>query len=168
MAIKMPKVLKNLPTDKKSAAKLMNRVGIALNAIIPILYGIFFIVFTHELFVTQDPKESLSIVVTITTIGNYTCQIVSGCILVLAIYKVRAYMLSNRIDSRGLNTKSMCLHATAFCLYVASVVGYTVFIASYTLKKNNKNDDDEGLEIAAIAMFVTSFFSQCLLCIIFW
>jgi len=101
-------------------------------------------------------------------VGTYSAQIISGIILIWSVFKVRAFMLKRKINGQALNVKSMCLHASAFSIFAVSVLAFTVIYAKYLLDINNNKEDYKLLVISITIMFILSFFSQCLLCVIFW
>ena len=92
-------------------------------------------------------------------------EIVSGCILVWSVFKIRAFMLATQTKTYVLNVKSMCLHASSFGLYTLSLAVFTVFQARYLFDPSK--EAAKASQLSQIAMFIFSFFSQCLLCVIF-
>ena len=122
----------------------------------------------YEIFIKgSDSSKWINDVASIASIGTYSAQIISGIILIWSVYKVRAFMLERKIESQGLNVRSMWLHASAFGIFTVSIAAFTVVYANYLF---HFDQDSTGTvcNIAFIVMFILSFVSQCLLCAIFW
>ena len=60
--------------------------------------------------------------------------IVSGCLLVWAIWSIKSFLKARSDDGHGLNIKQLWLHASIFGLFVGSLVIYEVsYLIEYTL-----------------------------------
>ena len=67
-----------------------------------------------------------------------------------------------------LNVKSMCIHASAFSLFAASVSIYSVFNALFLLSEADYDSKVNRAQLMALTFIqIPGFVSQILLCVIF-
>lgn len=93
----------------------------------------------------------------------WVCQIISGVLLMQAIYRIRSYLREHGEDA--MSTARLTLHACAFGFYLISVVGISVFRLLNDIVKERYF---KALIWSAIIYIFLSFVSQVLLCCIFW
>jgi len=112
-----------------------------------------------------------------TLLGVFVTWMVSGSFLIWSIYAIRRFLKQRaHMSHPNLNLKQLLLHSAAFGLFLVSVVVFEFFNLAYSTiehyhSMNNKPTKAAffniwmGLEINLI---YCSFFSQILLCSIFW
>jgi hypothetical protein len=98
-------------------------VLLLLNIIVPILYAISVLVFNYILFNSkEEPSATVVNLNSALRIAVGLLQIVSGATLVYAVYLIRTFLKTE--EQNSMNVKMLCLHSTAFGLYIISQLVY--------------------------------------------
>ena len=155
MVKNMPRVAKN-QTNQVKDYRLVYWLGLILNAAPALAFGIYFAKVSYANMHDTGRQKWLDDAFTVSSITNFAAQLVSGCILLWSVYNIHAFMSKNQFISHELNVKSLCYHASAFSLFVVSIIIFTGFYANYAL---NPTNDGDGFEIAGIVMQLLSFIS---------
>jgi hypothetical protein len=97
-------------------------------------------------------------------IGVVLCQVVAGVLLVKGVLQIRSFY--NRKQGQ-LNSKMLCLHATAFVFFLVANIVQLVFVCFVAIRPQNQIALDNYIN-ALIVYFAASFVFQILLMSIFW
>lgn len=54
------------------------------------------------------------------TVGTYTCEIASGCVLIYSVYKVVTYLHETEDSQERLNLQTLVIHSGSFGLFLLS------------------------------------------------
>ena len=94
-------------------------VLLLLNIIVPILGDISVLIFNIILFKSkEEPSAALVNLNSALRIAVGLLQIMSGATLVYAVYLIRTFL--KKEGQNSMNVKMLCLHSTAFGLYIIS------------------------------------------------
>ena len=167
------KLAKNQPrqiagaTEQVQEYKRMLWVGVVCNFVMPLLemfFG-FYRVVNETLFLDNFYTAIKSI-----TEGLW---IVSGIILIWSVNAIRVSMNSQESSGKAVNVTNLVIHSSAFALFAISVVinlySYVKMAIVWGNATNQARMDRALSEYfeANTLMWVCSFISQCLLCVIF-
>lgn len=136
LAIYYLKIATNMPLiidgqeDQVKDFKVLMWVGILCNAIFPIGEGI-----TYNIQMLAPDYGGLlnSIFVQITQFFTYVSWIVSGCIVIWSIWRIKRFLYSLQDDGSELNIGQLWLHATIFGLFLVSVIIYEVCYSAWVV-----------------------------------
>jgi len=146
-------------------------VGVALNAVFPLVgEGLIGIMWSLHFNNTLENTKWMNTCLTIGELGTLGVQILSGAILIGSIYTIWKYLKNSRDEREQLNLKTLVLHSSAFGLFLISVVIFAFYYTLYVFSLNSPKYLKRMDHVFAANTFeiVCSFFSQCLLCVIFW
>jgi hypothetical protein len=127
LAKNMPRV--NAGVEAQQSYTWVNRVGLAINVILPLTEMVTWIWFSYIAFVEGNEGKKVVYAYLIDTLALYLAWIVSGTILVWAVFKIRSHI--NSAKNTPINIKTMVLHSSAFLLFMLSVIVLAVFYNLY-------------------------------------
>lgn len=99
------------------------------------------------------------------------CLIVSGSILISAVFSIRSYLSSLGEDGADINLKTLIIYSLAFGLFLVGYVLDSAFSINFWMhfdKQTNYEKQAKEYYIAELISLTFTFVSQCLLCVIFW
>lgn len=166
----MPRIVQG--SDVDHAARRRERivfwVMMAANILFPVVEVVGFQGWNFQFFVElkQEPDAYWLDISAVGQNAMWICQIISGFTLVQAIYRIRRFMSEQ--DDNSVDTKMMTLHASAFGLYLISVVGLIIVNTLQLFDLDLKLTLFGVVIIAATVFLCLSFIAQVLLCAIFW
>jgi len=113
-----------------------------------LLEGIFLAWANYEWIVEQQETVSywVDVGLNVATICVETSQILSGLILIWAIWQIRSYLASQGDDGSSINLKTLVLHAFAFGLFIVSVLVNLAFFVHYFAHMENSKAFFEMLD----------------------
>ena len=124
------KVAKNTPRihagKEVKPYTVLKWTGIAINTFFPLCELVTWIAMNYTVFVSQSDKLWTIKANVASFFAVYVTWMVSGGILVWAVFSIRNYVNSAQTNSM-INIKTMILHSSAFILFLLSVVVMVVF-----------------------------------------
>lgn len=124
-------------------------VGVAANAIFPILKGVFGVWFAVDVVETDREQQNLEYALSAAIFCTSLIQIFTGVILVLAIIKIK------RTLNKDIQTLPLIIHSTAFGFFLVSISFFAVVYVSLIVKKYSA----KGAEVVLIASFISMVLS---------
>ena len=98
MAINMPRVIADNDNDPPRDYPVIYWTGVLLNAIFPIGWNTFYLVYFYEMFKNPPARQWVNDLFSYFSIATLTCLVISGFILLWSVIKVRTYMLDHQIE----------------------------------------------------------------------
>ena len=130
----------------------------------PCFEGVTLIIYNSALVAKKkEPAKWVSWLTLGAKYGEALIQLVSGTLLIFAIFMIRGYLTRNRTGQ--LNVRMLLLHSITFGLYMISIVLYQVFFTILVLKWPSPTAK-KNMCIGNVLQVVLSFVVQVLLCFI--
>jgi hypothetical protein len=148
-------------------------VGVVLNAFFPIAEGVFvtwvYVHYDKSIKANgpdpvRDPQK-LEVIASVTVIGTCLCEVISGWVLINSVLTIKKFLSSN--NSSVVNIKTLLQQSAAFLLFLIGTAVYGVAYTLYTATEGEDKAINNFMVVSLIALQVTSFISQCLICVIF-
>ena len=169
IAKEMPVILDGGQIDQaqKDRRNKEYKILLALNILAPTMEMAVGIPLNIALFTgSGQPAPSIAIAAIVFPTFSQLMQVISGTVLISSVVKIRRFYFEKNIEQQ-LNTGKLLLHASAFGLYLISIV---IYYASWDLFLLTLTD--KKLEAVTVFLFfvfyVVAAIAQVLLCAIFW
>lgn len=150
---------------RANALNIVYWIGVVLNAIFPIGEGVFggFLYFYHS--VDKVDKKWAGTLFNCSMIGTSIVQLITCTVLFYAMIKIKRF-IEGTSEADQFDIKTMMIHASAFGLYLTSILVFTISYVIYIFKRFGSKKDVEVYYASSIQL-ILSLVSQCLLCYIF-
>ena len=139
-------------------------IGIFVNAIFPICEGVFGYVVYYYFNETHTYKKWAGTMFSLSMIGTSISQMTTCALYFYSLLRIKNFIEGTR-QAEEIDVKTMLVHASAFVLYLASILVFTISYVVYLARDFNTKVSE--LYYASVAQFIISFISQCFLCYIF-
>ena len=159
-----PRMIARQETQVKDY-RLVLWIGVVCNALFPLLeIGVY----TWRTIASYSTLTSIVYLVTKTL--TQLSWVVSGSILIWAVFNIRSVMNSEAFEGKGVDTKTLVIHASAFGLFAVSALANISFYDRWVIEGlldpdgSWKKTGSVQYFIANALFWICSFVSQCLLC----
>lgn len=168
IAKEMPVILDGGQIDQaqKDRRNKEYNILLALNILAPTIEMAVGIPLNVALFTgSGQPALSITIAAIVFPTFSQLMQVISGIVLISSVVKIRRFYFEKNIEQQ-LNTGKLLLHASAFGLYLISIV---IYYASWDLFLLSPTKKLEAVTVFLFFVFyVVAAIAQVLLCAIFW
>lgn len=150
-----------------TCGKWTYRIILALNWLCPTASGVAAYLLRTAIFIDKEkPSVLLSLFNSIVYDASGVLQIISGVILVRAIFSIKNFVKDRKAE-RFINTRMLVMHSYSFILYLVTTC---IFYASFTLYAFDPSNSNIFLifNICAIVWMCGSYVSEIILVIIFY
>jgi hypothetical protein len=155
-----------LPISKRRKENVLFWGLLTVNIAVPLIETALFVLFYREdLIKGGSPTSAVSQFLNVVSISLGILQIISGVLLVAAVFVIRKYI--NTRDDQEIRPATLLVHTGAFGLYLLSLIVNYAAEVIYNLHPQSEKAAYCYIW-ASIFYYAASFASQICLCFIFW
>ena len=151
--------------ERAKALEIAYWIGVVFNAIFPICEGLFGGVLYYYYKIYKVDKKWAGALFNCSMIGTSVVQLITCTVYFYALIKMKQFIEKTSRDDQ-FDIKTMMIHASAYGLYLASILVFSISYVIYVFKRFGSKNDVEVYYASSIQL-ILSLVSQCLLCYIF-